>query len=160
MASVAIGSSPVLLCSGNTRYRHDLWKGETWENKKQLSSKSRPPAVVRMIIPQTGNTVQTTEGSDDVEVCEHHQHLFIYWRKYKAMEYITRLATIHICKSKHSYKIVVYLHTNRTYPHKILNMYTLVAYVTKIQAERIKLVHRIINKSTVYYRIVASPISV
>jgi len=88
--------------------------------------------VVRTITPPTGNTVQTTEGYYDVEVSEHHQHLFIYWRKYKAMEYIKRFTTIHICKSKHSYKIVVYLHTNRTYPHKILNMYTLDAYVTKI----------------------------
>jgi len=72
-----IGSSPVLVRTGNTKYSRDLYKGEIWKNEKRLSAKSRPPDVVRMITPPTGNTVQTTDGYYDVEVSEHDQHLFI-----------------------------------------------------------------------------------
>jgi hypothetical protein len=66
MAYVMTGSSPVLVCSENTPYPHDVYKGEIRKKEKRLSPKSGPPAAVRMIILPTGNTVLTTEGYNDV----------------------------------------------------------------------------------------------
>jgi len=61
-----IGSSPVLVCSGNTTYPHDVCRARYKKNEKPLSPKSRPPAAVRMITQPRGNTVQATEGYNDV----------------------------------------------------------------------------------------------
>jgi hypothetical protein len=54
-----------------------IYVGARYERMRSGCLRSlAPPAVVRMITPPTGNTVQTTEGYYDVEVSEHHQHLF------------------------------------------------------------------------------------